>query len=275
MKAAMRIALASFAVAITLDPASAQSCLGQLPTVQPALVCSSAPVSLCLCGRNGTNCHWEWVCPTGTGTLGTGTPPSGANPMIPLMGMPAPTRNPTESYMEGQRAAEQLRLMRQQTELLRQQTEALRKQNEAASALPKIPPQGLPPQPHQAVPQSEIDSMSTDGMLNCNGWRIFPADLRLIYMTGILDGFEMGMTSGATAIGLQNGLPIEKFQAETQKWTGKVFLTNKQRVEAMDALCAPVENSAVQVVFAVQVAAMKANGYTAAEVESMTAILRR
>jgi hypothetical protein len=273
----MRIALVSFAVAITLSSAPAQSCLGQLPTVQPAMVCSSAPVSLCLCGKNGTNCRWEWVCPTGPGasSSSTGASPSNTNSMIPLMGTPAPAANTPGSYTDGRMAAEQLRLMRQQTELLRQQTEALRKQNEAASALPKIPIEGLPPQPRQTVPQSDADSMLTNGMLNCSGWRITPADARLVYMVGILDGFQTGMTAGAMAVGIPNGLPVENFRAEMQKWMGKVPLTSAQRVDAMDAFCAPVENSAVQVALAVQVAAMKANGYASVEVEAMTAVLRR
>jgi hypothetical protein len=180
--------------------------------------------------------------------------------------------------MEAQRAAEELRLMRQQTELLRQQTEALRKRNAAAVGVPEptsgiglaIPPLRVPP----AIPPTDGDNTFTNEMLNCRGWRNFPAEVRLFYMIGILEGFQFGMTSGATA-GLPNGLPVEKLQAEAQNWIGKIFLTNGERVAAMDAFCAPSENSAIEVVFAVQVAAMKANGFTANQIEAMTVILRR
>jgi hypothetical protein len=199
--------------------------------------------------------------------------------MIPLMGTPAPIKNPSESYLEAQRAAEALRLMRQQTELLRQQTEALRKQNEAASAVPAraldIDPAIPPPRTPPATPQAGADSGFTGNMLNCSGWRILPAEGRLIYTIGILEGFQLGIASGEVAAGAPSGLPIGRHVAEIQKWTGKVFLTNGERIKAMDAFCSPVENSAVQVALAAQVAVMKANGYTADQVEAMAAILRR
>jgi hypothetical protein len=173
--------------------------------------------------------------------------------------------------------------LRQQTELLRQQTEALRKQNEAASAAPaptsNIGPTVAPTQvPRDTPPNNGDDALAnvfTNDMLNCRGWRIAHADERLFYMIGILNGVQYGILSGLTAVGLPNGLPIERFQAELQEWAGKVFLTNRERVEAMDAFCAPAENSGIDVVGAVQIAAMKANGYTADQVETMAAMLRR
>jgi hypothetical protein len=147
--------------------------------------------------------------------------------------------------------------MRQQTELLRQQTELLRKQNQAAKAVPA----------HASPPQASLDAVLTNGMLNCNGWRIAPTEARLVYMMGILDGFQIGMMS--------SDVPAEKVSVEIQKWMGKVPLTTTERVDAMDAFCTAPENSAIQVVFAVQVTAMKTDGFTADQVQAMTAVLRR
>jgi len=261
----MRIVFASFALAITVGSAPAQSCLGQLTPVQPAMACSSSPVSLCLCSANGSGCHWEWACPSGSGT-----PSPSMNPMIPLMGTPAPTKNPSEAYADGQRAAEQLRLMREQTELLRQQTEALRQQNEAAAAaLASTPSTISPPKPVAA-------SIFTAGMLNCRGWRSFDAERRLIYTMGIMEGFQAGFMSGEIALGaLENPPPAEKTLAGMEEWRGKLDLNYGKRVEAMNALCAPSENSAIQVVFATPTASMKANGYTDEQIEAKTAIIRR
>jgi hypothetical protein len=113
--------LAMAVVAISAGSIHAQSCIGQMPSVQPAMLCSN-PTSLCLCGPYGTNCHWEWVCPSPQAAGPARIDPSIA--LIPLSGRPA--NDPADTM----RKMTEIRQMQQQTELLRQQTEALRQQNQ-------------------------------------------------------------------------------------------------------------------------------------------------
>src|ERR1035437_5490563 len=116
----MRILFGSAVVAVFLSFAHAQSCIGQMPSVRPAIPCLSPLQSLCLCGTTGRNCHWEWVCPTAT------RPAAQLDPSIPLQVNP-PTLNAPADTM---RKIQEIRQMQQQTELLRQQTEALRRNNQ-------------------------------------------------------------------------------------------------------------------------------------------------
>jgi hypothetical protein len=58
-------------------------------------------------------------------------------------------------------------------------------------------------------------------------------------------------------------------------FTGRVSLRTIERAQAMDQFCAAVENSAVEVVRAIPITAMKANGHTDAEVEARAVEARR
>jgi len=119
----MRIAFAATLVAIFFNSANGQSsCVGQTLPVRPAMACAN-PTSLCLCGPNGTNCHWEWVCPTPA-------PSTQADPSIPL-GVQSPKINdPAETMLQ----IERIRQMQQRREQHRQK--AARSQDRQPESVP-------------------------------------------------------------------------------------------------------------------------------------------
>src|ERR1039458_5177253 len=121
----MRILLGSAIVAILLGSVHAQSCPG-IPPLRPVMACSAGLQPLCLCGPNGSNCHWQWACPPSNAGGVRGTAPTETDPSIPLSYHSPDVPDPVET----RRKIQEIRLMQQQTELLRQQTESVRRNNQ-------------------------------------------------------------------------------------------------------------------------------------------------
>jgi len=267
MKCATAPVLFLISLAVSPSNAKAQSCLGQLVPVRPALACPNLS-PLCLCGPAGSSCHYEWVCPGGATRQ-----PSTADPSIPLQYKPAvPLNDPVDTM----RKIEENRLLLQQTELLRQQTEAIRKQAQAPFA-------AADPSAYGAIPVSDTGTGAgnqntvsgnryTGDFLNCRGWRELPEAVHLGYIMGATNGYVGGVISMA---GATTPPAVDGAVSVIQEWAGKIFLSNGERMKGVDVFCSDIANSAVEIQWAIQVVSMRANGASAARIEVFTAGLRQ
>jgi hypothetical protein len=82
--------------------------------MRPVAICASELKSLCLCGPNGANCHWEWACPQSNGVDAPGVPFPQIDVTIPLQGTPPPK---IDSYPDAMQKAAQIRLDQQAAQI--------------------------------------------------------------------------------------------------------------------------------------------------------------
>jgi hypothetical protein len=115
------IALVAALAAVLVHAGSAQTGCIEARPVKPVTPVGCLGTSLlCLCGPNGTYCHWEWVCvplaaapPANRSTAPTATPPqqqTGIDPGISLAYRPPVIDDPVEAAIR----LEQLRRLQQQ-----------------------------------------------------------------------------------------------------------------------------------------------------------------
>lgn len=113
----MKTNLSVLVLAGMVIPAWAQSgCLGQLQPLKPisAFACGSSQ-PLCLCGPNGTGCHWEWACSDTPKTSQPAPfPVVQTDPSIIMQLRLPQIMNPSELLLQ----AAQIRLMRAQAAAL-------------------------------------------------------------------------------------------------------------------------------------------------------------
>lgn len=70
--------LVVFVVVLAHAGLAQMNCIGQQRPLTPATACLNKEL-LCICGRDGLNCHWEWTCkgwpppPAPERTVGRGT----------------------------------------------------------------------------------------------------------------------------------------------------------------------------------------------------------
>lgn len=273
----MRTFFALAAVALLLGSAHAQSCFGQLPSVQPAMSCPN-PTSLCLCGPTGANCHWEWVCPSPTAATPWGASAPQAGSSIPLQIKPPVFANPLELMLEIQ----ELRNLQFQQQIERErlqqqqlppspQVEPCPAAPTAASAaahpknvtFPETAPFG-PPAVHErkfvppAMPDEDNGPTETRGLSNGRWWRMLAQqaspELKFSFLLGVMDG--LSQVSGAAFVA-----PLRSTRLEIAK--------------ALDAFYENAEDRTIPVVGALVVLRMKEAGQPQSAIDEEMSALRR
>jgi hypothetical protein len=116
-------------------------------------------------------------------------------------------------------------------------------------------------------------SIFTGGYLNCRGWRASSTLEKNSWMLGFGEGFNEGMVSFSIDGG-KNPPEEPIYNRIRSGYFGAAKLTHGEQSQAMDALCAPPENSLIEVNDLVRIVGMKADGSTPAEIDGVIRLFR-
>lgn len=246
--------------ALGLTPLAAQNaCLGKLVPIRPINLAScSTAAPACVTDQFGMNGRWVWGCPVPSSTNTTPaqrntTPAQSTAGQVPFSNAPLEIIRPTFGTSPAEALQkEQLRTLKLQNQQLEQQ-----QRNQAIQQQTQVPPPAAPPTP--PTPTSQLgagENQRTLGFLNGRTWNAANADMKVSYMTGLL---EMIMLTP---------------DADMLKYFGR-NLTTAENSKAVDRFYEEPENLNIPVPFALQIVAKKANGESPDAVENFAATVRR